>query len=595
MTRTKIGKAVLIGLFLAAFCVGHGAWGATVSYLQKVDATPDYTQTDLAYGGFPDPNPPYEDHGGVFCGPTATSNALMWLDENGYPNLVPNTADRKKDQHDLIATIASAQYMNAYDGDGANPTNLCQGLADYIDARGYNNSYTLQYQGWRSIPAEFDTGVDVVNVNWARTGIQSEASVELWNVGWYDYDSQAKTYTRVGGHWVTMVGYEFDASDYNPNYFVIHDPSPRCGTEFRNEYVQSALADQSAQLVGDNSGLPRSASGHRTLSGWPISSSGDTAILDCVVVLTMAIPDNYAPVAVNDPAAEYAAYYAGNKVNPLNVGALVGVLGNDTDRDHDPLTSVKLSNPAHGTVTLSGNGSFQYTPSANYHGSDSFTYQAYDGDLYSDPATVTLQIASVNDAPVAVGDSYSVAKGSSRVVYSWEGVLVNDTDADNTDSDPNNNTTLSAVLGTSTSHGSLSLYGNGAFAYTPLADFWGTDSFTYKAYDGGAYSDMTTVLLEVYRPVQVSGDATGDGMVDQADAAVLAAHWGNSGATWTTGDFSGDGVVSAADASILAANWGAGAGEAGGTSAPEPSILALLVGVSLTSCLVRRRDGRCRR
>ena len=61
--------------------------------------------------------------------------------------------------------------------------------------------------------------------------------------------------------------------------------------------------------------------------------------------------------------------------------AAAGVLGNDADPDGDPLTAVLVSGPSHGTLTLNANGSFTYTPNANFNGTDSFTYRASDGTL----------------------------------------------------------------------------------------------------------------------------------------------------------------------------------------------------------------------
>ena len=77
------------------------------------------------------------------------------------------------------------------------------------------------------------------------------------------------------------------------------------------------------------------------------------------------------------------------------------MLGNDTDVDGDTLTAVLVSGPAHGTLTLNADGSFTYTPDANYNGSDSFTYKANDGSADSNVATVSLTVSAVNDAPVA--------------------------------------------------------------------------------------------------------------------------------------------------------------------------------------------------
>jgi len=62
----------------------------------------------------------------------------------------------------------------------------------------------------------------------------------------------------------------------------------------------------------------------------------------------------------------------------LNVAA-PGVLGNDTDADGNPLNAIKLTEPVYGTLVFNSDGSFTYTPVANWSGSDSFTYGANDG------------------------------------------------------------------------------------------------------------------------------------------------------------------------------------------------------------------------
>jgi hypothetical protein len=80
---------------------------------------------------------------------------------------------------------------------------------------------------------------------------------------------------------------------------------------------------------------------------------------------------NDAPVAVADS-------FTTNEDTALVIAA-PGVLANDSDVDGDALTSVLVTGPAHGTLTLNANGSFTYTPDANYNGADSFTYKANDG------------------------------------------------------------------------------------------------------------------------------------------------------------------------------------------------------------------------
>ena len=113
-----------------------------------------------------------------------------------------------------------------------------------------------------------------------------------------------------------------------------------------------------------------------------------------------------APVAVDD------AYGAVEDI-PLfeNTAGVLGkgVLVNDTDGESDPLTAVKVTDPANGTLTLNPDGSFLYTPNANFNGVDTFTYQANDGTGDSNVATVTITVTAVNDVP-------SFTKGADQTV-----------------------------------------------------------------------------------------------------------------------------------------------------------------------------------
>ena len=114
-------------------------------------------------------------------------------------------------------------------------------------------------------------------------------------------------------------------------------------------------------------------------------------------------PVNDAPVANNDSASgDEDTTITGN------------VLANDTDVEHDDLTASLVTGPAHGSLTLNPDGSFSYTPDADWHGTDSFTYQANDGALDSNLATVTITVDPVNDAPVATADSYITAEDSAH-------------------------------------------------------------------------------------------------------------------------------------------------------------------------------------
>lgn len=236
----------------------------------KIYAIPDYYQTDPSYGGFPE-------GGSNYCAPTSVSNSLMWLANNGFENLASNTADRKKDQYDLIANLA-ANYMATDPSEGTNVKDVLTGVKNYLSDKGCKD-FQLKYQGWRPSVSEADTGIEIPDMGWIKSGIEGTGSVWL-NLGWYTYDAGKDEYTRVGGHWVTLVGSGYNG---NPDYLVVHDPN----TCYANQSVLPVRIT-SGTLTGSNPGLPRSAIGFYKLNnGMRISSKADFGILDGVVVLSM--------------------------------------------------------------------------------------------------------------------------------------------------------------------------------------------------------------------------------------------------------------------------------------------------------------------
>jgi hypothetical protein len=195
----------------------------------------------------------------------------------------------------------------------------------------------------------------------------------------------------------------------------------------------------------------------------------------------------------------------------LTVGAS-GVLKNDTDADHDPLSASPLTGPSHGTLELNSNGSFTYTPEAGYRGTDSFTYLAEDGKSVSEPATVTITVTApppppppapppTNHAPTANNDAYSVAEDA-KLTVDTGGVLVNDNDPDGDH--------LTAALVGNPAHGTVTLSVDGNLVYVPAPLFFGTDTFTYHVSDGSLWSNVATVTVtvsHVNHPPQAKDDS----------------------------------------------------------------------------------------
>lgn len=132
-------------------------------------------------------------------------------------------------------------------------------------------------------------------------------------------------------------------------------------------------------------------------------------------------------VDVNDPPDAADDSYATDEDVPLALDAAAGVLANDADIDGDALHAEIVTPPSAGQLDLNANGSFTFTPPADFNGVVTFGYRAVDGALHSLEATVTITVNAVNDAPLAV---YSGA----GVVYGQAGVAIDFT-ADATDVD----------------------------------------------------------------------------------------------------------------------------------------------------------------
>jgi hypothetical protein len=160
---------------------------------------------------------------------------------------------------------------------------------------------------------------------------------------------------------------------------------------------------------------------------------------------------------------------------------------NATDPDGNTLTWSIQSQASNGTAAATGTGTskvIDYTPNADYNGSDSFVVQVSDGNGGTDTITVNVTIIPVNDAPVAVDDSASTQPDTAVIIN----VLDNDSDPEN---DP---LTITAV--TQGSKGSVSHNGT-TVTYMPNANESGGDTFTYTISDGNGGSDTATVTVQL--------------------------------------------------------------------------------------------------
>lgn len=179
------------------------------------------------------------------------------------------------------------------------------------------------------------------------------------------------------------------------------------------------------------------------------------------------------------------------------------VLTNDEDPDGDALRASLVEGPAHGQLTLNRDGTFVYTPDANFSGTDSFTYKVKDRGLHvhglfalftpdhghSATSTVEITVAPEDNFPPFVdNDHYHVTAGETLTVDA-PGVLANDADQDG---DP-----LTAVKVSDPSHGTLTFNHDGSFTYVADADFEGQDIFEYYAHDGWTPGSNAFVVITV--------------------------------------------------------------------------------------------------
>jgi hypothetical protein len=150
------------------------------------------------------------------------------------------------------------------------------------------------------------------------------------------------------------------------------------------------------------------AGAHSITAAYQGSATFEASTSDALAQQVNPVP-NGAPTADDDS-------YSVDEDNPLTVSAADGVLNGDSDPNGDPLTAVLDAGPSHAaSFTLNSDGSFSYTPAADFNGTDNFTYHASDGSLSSGIATVTITINPVNDAPSFTpgGDvSQSVSAGA---------------------------------------------------------------------------------------------------------------------------------------------------------------------------------------
>ncbi|WP_369160732.1 Ig-like domain-containing protein [Candidatus Thiodiazotropha sp. LNASS1] len=214
-------------------------------------------------------------------------------------------------------------------------------------------------------------------------------------------------------------------------------------------------------------------------------NDGQTA--DATVTINVTPVSDATPVA----NADSITVAEGGTIATL-VGGSSTVLNNDTGLGDTPVTVSLITDVTNGSLTLNGDGTFNYTHNGSENFTDSFTYRVTDNDGETADATVTINVTPVSDAtPVANADSITVAEGGTITTLAGGAstVLNNDTGL--------GDTPVTVSLVTDVTNGSLTLNGDGTFSYTHDGSENFTDSFTYRVTDNDGQTADATVTINV--------------------------------------------------------------------------------------------------
>ncbi|MFB6319227.1 Ig-like domain-containing protein [Saccharicrinis sp. FJH54] len=191
--------------------------------------------------------------------------------------------------------------------------------------------------------------------------------------------------------------------------------------------------------------------------------------------------------------------------NTINIDPLV----NDSDPDRGGLTITHITGPVNGTGVINAGSTIDYTPDADFFGSDSIVYTIADMDGDLDSAIIRITVtADYTDAPVSTDDAVITDEDVAVVISP----LTNDYDPDLT------GLTLSIV---SAPDSGLAVISGSDMTYTPNADFNGLDSIQYQVEEVGANNQTATAWIRItVNPVNDLPDALDDAITVLEDNTI---------------------------------------------------------------------------
>jgi len=158
-------------------------------------------------------------------------------------------------------------------------------------------------------------------------------------------------------------------------------------------------------------------------------------------------------------------------------------LANDVDVDNDTLSIDSVSVDV-GSVSVNGDGDIVYVPPGDFNGPATISYTIADGTGLFASSTVAVNVQNVNDTPIAVGESATIAEDAVLHLN----VLSNDSDIDGD---------VLSVASVSASVGTVSVGNNGNIVFNPQANYFGPVTISYTVSDGNGGVASASVALTV--------------------------------------------------------------------------------------------------
>jgi hypothetical protein len=300
-------------------------------------------------------------------------------------------------------------------------------------------------------------------------------------------------YTKMAAVWKTALDQVFLNCNSQPQ---ITQPGNQTSDEGSSPSLQIVASDEDAgqTLTFSQIGLPPDLS-IDPVTGLISGTINYDANSGSPYSVTVTVEDNGVPsrnnsttfswtvTNINRPPSATDDSLSTSEDTDLNFTA-AGLLANDTDPDGTipALMDIDTVSLAGGVITDLGSGNYRYSPPDNFFGSDSFTYTISDGEV-TDSATVTIDVANVNDEPVAKGQALTTDEDIPLPV-----TLIGE--------DPDTTDILSYSIVDQPENGTLS--GDAPdLTYTPDQNYFGVDTFTFKVNDGTVDSNQATVKITV--------------------------------------------------------------------------------------------------